>query len=55
MIISAYSRQTRSAMGGELDHKERVTVEISDGVRKKVVHINRLQRQIQYTTRDNYL
>ena len=23
VVISAYSRQTRSAMGGELDHKER--------------------------------
>ena len=33
--------------------KSPVTVEISDGVRKKVVHINRLQRQIQHTTKSH--
>ena len=33
--------------------KSPVTVEISDGVRKKVVHINRLQRQIQHTSKSH--
>ncbi|KAL5497228.1 hypothetical protein EMCRGX_G013661 [Ephydatia muelleri] len=33
--------------------KSPVTVEISDGVRKKVVHINRLPRQIQHTTKSH--
>ena len=33
--------------------KSPVTVEISDGVWNKVVHINRLQRQIQHTIKSH--
>ena len=51
MVISAYSRQTRSAMGGELDHKEREVTSHGGDFRWSSEKSGTHQRQIQHTSK----